>query len=64
MASYTSSKIHVYSGENFELIHTFGGAGYMDGQFTSPSGIAINRHNRILVSSMNKLDVFTMKGSS
>ena len=62
VASYTNSKIHVYSGDDFELLHTFGGSGYMDGQFTCPSGIAIDRHNRILVSSMNKLDVFTMKG--
>ena len=62
VASYTSSKIHVYSGHDFELLHTFGRSGYMDGQFTCPSGIAIDRYNRILVSSMNKLDIFTMKG--
>ena len=62
MASYTNSNVHVYSGDDFELLHTFGGTGYLDGQFMYPSGIAIDRHNRILVSSMNKLDVFTMKG--
>ena len=61
VASYMSHHVHVYSRDH-QLLHTFGGNGYMDGQFTCPSGIAVDRHNRIIVSSMNKVDVFTMKG--
>ena len=61
VASYMSHSIHVYSSD-YELVRTFGTAGYMDGQFMCPSGIAVDHHNRIFVSSMTKIDVFTMEG--
>ena len=61
IASYMSHKVHVY-GNDYQLLRSFGSNGLMDGQFSYPSGVAVDRHNRILVSSMWKIDVFTMNG--
>ena len=61
VASYTGHKVHVYD-LDCQLLHTFGSNGFMDGQFMCPSGIAVDCHNRIFVSSMSKVDVFTMEG--
>ena len=61
VASYMSHKVHVYS-HDYQLLRTFGTSGYLDGQFYCPSGIAVDRHNRIFVSSMSKVDAFTMEG--
>ena len=61
VASYMGHSIHVYSSD-YQLLRTFGTTGYMDGQFMCPSGIAVDHHNRIFVSSMTKIDVFTMEG--
>ena len=61
VASYMSHSVHVYNSD-YQQLHTFGTAGYMDGQFMCPSGIAVDNQNRIFVSSMTKIDVFTMEG--
>ncbi len=61
VASYMSHQVHVY-GQDYQLVRTFGSNGFLDGQFMCPSGIAIDGHNRVFVSSLNKVDVFTMEG--
>ena len=61
VASYMGHKVHVYD-LDCKLLQTFGSNGFMDGQFMCPSGIAVDHHNRIFVSSMSKVDVFTMEG--
>ena len=61
VASSLSHSVHVYSND-YQHLRTFGTAGYMDGQFMCPSGIAVDHQNRIFVSSMTKIDVFTMEG--
>ena len=61
VASYMSHKVHIYDRDR-QLIRTFGSTGYLDGQFVCPSGIAIDRHNRVFVSSTTKVDVFTIDG--
>ena len=61
VASYMSHQVHVY-GQDYQLLRTFGSSGYMDGQFVCPSGIAVDRQNRVYVSSMSKVDIFTMEG--
>ena len=61
VASYMSHNVHVYSSD-YQLIRTIGSTGYMDGQFMCPSGIAVDRYNRVFVSSMTKIDVFTIEG--
>lgn len=54
-------KLHIY-GDDYQLLRTVGSSGILDGQFMCPSGIAVDNYNRIFVSSMNKVDVFTMDG--
>ena len=61
VASYTVHKVYVYN-KDCELQCEFGGQGFLDGQFMCPQGIAVNRHNQILVTSINKIDLFTMEG--
>ena len=61
VASYMGHKVHVYDSDHKPL-HTFGSNGFMDGQFMCPSGVAVDRLNRIYVSSMSKMDMFTMEG--
>ena len=61
VASYMGHKVHVYD-LDCQPLHTFGSNGFMDGQFMCPSGIAVDHHNRIFVSSMSKVDVFTIEG--
>lgn len=61
VASYTNHQVHVY-GRDYSLLRTVGSNGFLDGQFMCPSGIAVDRHNRIFVSSLRKIDIFTMEG--
>ena len=61
VASYMNHQVHIYS-HDYQLVCKFGSKGYLDGQFMCPSGIAVDRHNRIFVSSMSKVDVFTIEG--
>ena len=61
VASFLSHSVHIYNSD-YQHLRTFGTAGYMDGQFMCPSGIAVDHQNRIFVSSMTKVDVFTMEG--
>ena len=61
VASYIGHQVHIYD-RDYQLLRTFGSNGYMDGQFMCPSGIAVDRRNRIYVSSTNKVDIFTIEG--
>ena len=61
VASYMSHQVHVYN-RDYQPLCTFGSNGLIDGQFICPSGIAVDRRNRVYVSSMNKVDIFTIEG--
>ena len=61
VASYQGHKVFVYS-KDYNLVTEFGGQGFVDGKFLCPSGIAIDDDNHILVSSINKIQKFTIDG--
>ena len=50
-----------YNSEHTLMVE-FGSEGYLDGQLSKPTGIAVTADNYILVSSRDKLQWFTIKG--
>ena len=61
VAGYQSHKVLIFS-KGYDLVTEFGGQGFVDGRFLCPSGVAIDDENHILVSSINKIQKFTIDG--
>ena len=61
VACFQGNSVLVFD-KNYEPLVTFGGQGMADGQFFCPSGVAIDQANHILVTSMHKIQKFTIDG--